>query len=113
MMADVQATFHQVKVAQDDWDFLHFFWWPEGNVKQDLVEYRMTVHLFGAVSSPSCACYALQKTAEENQNNFPAEVIDTVNLNVYMDDCLKSLLSEEQAVEMVGDLSAAIMEAAI
>lgn len=64
----------------------------------------MTVHLFGAVSSPSCVCYALRKTAEDNQNSFPAEVIE-VNQNFYMDDCLKSLPSEKQAVEMVRDLS--------
>lgn len=101
VMADVQSMFHQVKVAQDDGDFLCFLWWPEGDLKQEFVEYRMTVYLFGAVSSPSCACYALRKTAEDNQNNFPAEVIDTVNRNFYMDDCLKSLPSEEEAVEMV------------
>ncbi|XP_062295363.1 uncharacterized protein LOC134000078 [Scomber scombrus] len=63
----------------------------------------MTVHLFGAVSSPSCACYALRKTAEDNQNSFPAEVTDTVKQKFYMDDCLKSLPSEEEAVEMQGE----------
>lgn len=63
-MGDIQAMFHQVKVAEEDRDFLCFLWWPDGDVTKDLVEYRMTVHLFGAVSSPSCASYALRKTAD-------------------------------------------------
>ena len=110
VMADIKAMFHQVKVAQDDRDFLRFLWWPEGNLKYELVEYRMTVHLFGASSSPSCACYALRKTAEDNQNSFPAEVIDTINSNFYMDDCLRSLPSEEEAVKLVKDLTAVCLK---
>lgn len=52
VMADVKSMFHQVQVAPKDRDFLWFLWWPKGDLKQELVEYRMTVHLFGAVSSP-------------------------------------------------------------
>ncbi|KAK0136650.1 hypothetical protein N1851_027153 [Merluccius polli] len=70
----------------------------------------MTVHLFGASSSPSCACYALRKTAEDNQNSFPAEVIGTINSNFYMDDCLRSLPSEEEAVKLVKDLTAVCLK---
>lgn len=51
MMADIQAMFHQVKVSEEDKDFLRFLWWPGGDVSLTPVEYRMTVHLFGAVSS--------------------------------------------------------------
>ncbi|KAI2668803.1 hypothetical protein H4Q32_005610 [Labeo rohita] len=58
-MTDVRAMFYQVRVTSEDKDFLRFLWWPNGDVTQDIIEYRMTVHLFGAVSSPSCACFAL------------------------------------------------------
>lgn len=71
-----------------------------------MAEYRMTVHLFGAVSSPSCACYALRNTAEDNQALFPADVIQTVKQNFYVDDCLKSTSSEEEAIKMIEDLTA-------
>ncbi|XP_049323404.1 uncharacterized protein LOC125782685 [Astyanax mexicanus] len=66
----------------------------------------MTVHLFGAVSSPSCACYALRKTAEDNKHMFPTEVIDSVHNNFYVDDFLKSLPSQHEAIQMVKDLAA-------
>ncbi|KAL0147628.1 hypothetical protein M9458_057070 [Cirrhinus mrigala] len=52
-LGDIQAMFHQVKVPEEDGNFLRFLWWPYGHISERLVEYRMTVHLFGAVSSPS------------------------------------------------------------
>lgn len=79
---------------------------PEGNLEQELVQYHMTVHLFGAVFSPSCACYALRKTADDNAHNFPAEVTDTVKRNFYVDDLLKSLPTEVEAIVMVQNLKA-------
>lgn len=53
--ADTKAMFHQVKVPNEDRDLLRFLWWPDGDYSQNMVEYRMTVYLFGATSSPSCA----------------------------------------------------------
>lgn len=54
-MGDIQAMFHQVNVPEEDRNFLRFLWWPGGDTTQAPVPYRMMVHLFGAVSSPSCA----------------------------------------------------------
>lgn len=106
LMADIKAMFHQVRVSEKHVDYLRFLWWPDGDVQQDLVEYRMKVHLFGAVSSPSCANFALRKTADDNKGHFPSEVTNTVKNNFYVDDCLKSLPSEQEAVQMVRDLTA-------
>ena len=33
--ADVEAMYHQVKVAKEDCDALRFLWWPEGNIGED------------------------------------------------------------------------------
>ncbi len=49
VMADIDGMFHQVKVPEEDKDFLRFLWWPDGNTNYPLPEYRMTVHLFGAL----------------------------------------------------------------
>lgn len=105
LMADIRSMFHQVLVTPKDRDFLRFLWWPGGDVTQQLEEYRMTAHLFGAVSSPSCACFALRRTAEDNQGTFSDKAIDTINRNFYMDDCLKSVQSEEEAVTLVRNLT--------
>lgn len=67
LVADVEAMFHQVKVIPKDRDVLRFLWWPEGKLENKPREYRMTVHLFSATSSPACAGYALRRTAKDNK----------------------------------------------
>ncbi|KAI2646110.1 putative RNA-directed DNA polymerase from transposon BS [Labeo rohita] len=84
----------EVKVSEDV-DLLRFLWWPDGDLEQEVSIYRMIVHLFRAVSSASCACYALRQTAKDNQSLFLADVIKTVFESFYVDDCLKSISSEE------------------
>ena len=107
IMADIEGMFHQVRVPENDADFLRFLWWPHGNVDQPLVEYRMVVHLFGAVSSPSCANYALKRTAIDNEGQVDRDVLNTIRNNFYVDDCLKSVTSDRQAIRMVSELRAA------
>ena len=104
MMADIESMFYQVRVPSNDVDFLRFLWWPNGDVHQPLAEYRMAVHLFGAVSSPSCANYALKRTAKDNEGVMNPEVLETIKKNFYVDDLLKSVASEEQAIRLIRDL---------
>ncbi|KAI2646060.1 Transposon Tf2-9 polyprotein [Labeo rohita] len=66
----------------------------------------MLVHLFGAVSSPSCANYALKKTAEDNEGRVGKEVLNTIRRNFYVDDCLTSLPDEDAAISLIQDLRA-------
>lgn len=84
VMGDIQVVFHQVKVAEEDRDFSCFLWWPEGELTKELAEFRMTVHLFGEVSSPSCANFALRKTADDNQSDFPAVVVQSRRISILM-----------------------------
>ncbi|XP_035257600.1 uncharacterized protein LOC118218934 [Anguilla anguilla] len=104
-MTDIQTMFHQVRVSKSDVDFLRFLWWPSNDVSKPPVEHRMLVHLFGAVSSPSCANFALRQTARDNKSMFHPKVISTIENNFYVDDCLKSLPSEQEAVELVKELT--------
>lgn len=105
VMTDIKAMFHQVRVSKADVDFLRFLWWPDGDASMPAVEHRMLVHLFGAVSSPSCANFALRQIAKDNIDCFRSEVISTIENNFYVDDCLKSLPTEHEAVKMVKDLT--------
>ena len=64
----------------------------------------MTSHLFGGVWSPSCAAYALQKTALDNQDDFDACAVTTVQDNLYVDDCLFSTPDAHRATMIVQQL---------
>ncbi|XP_070554734.1 uncharacterized protein [Ptychodera flava] len=65
------------------------------------------VHLFGAVSSPSCANTALHKMADDNSHLFNKEVVKTIKRDFYVDDCLKSVENAKKAIELMQDLTAA------
>ena len=64
LTCDIEAMFNRVLVTPPDRNLLRFLWWPEGIVEKDPVYYRMTTHLFGAISSPACAMHALNLTAD-------------------------------------------------
>lgn len=105
-MSDIEGMFHQVRVPAKDVNLLRFLWWPQGDHRQELEEHRMVVHLFGATSSPSCANYALRQCAEHFQDQFSAEASKTVMRHFYVDDCLRSVASEDEAVALIQEVRA-------
>jgi len=104
LMADIESLFHQVRVTPQDCDVLRFLWWPRGDLCQEPEEYRMTVHLFGGVWSPSCASYALRRTAEDNRSEFSEEIVGCVHRDFYVDDFVKSVSSQQVAIHIVEEL---------
>jgi hypothetical protein len=105
LMADIDAMFYQVSVTPQDRDVLRFLWWPDGDYTMTPQEYCMTVHPFGGVWSPSCADYILRRTAEDNKNKYPAEVVEVVKRNFYVDDCLKAVRTNEEAIQLAKSLT--------
>ena len=87
--------FLQVGVLPCDQPSLRFLWRedPTSNV----VVHQYTRHIFGAKDSPTCANYALQRTAPANAKEYP-EAAKAVLENFYMDDYLDSVESPERAL---------------
>jgi len=103
-MADVEAMFHQVKVPKEDRKFLRFLWWPSGNVDEKMQLFEFTVHPFGAISSPSCANYALRRTALDNMGSFGQNVVDAVLHNFYVEDCIDGEKNDSLILPKMMDL---------
>ena len=84
---DIEAMFYQVKVAEQHRDLLRFLWWPgdDPDTDQQPETYRMTVHWFGAASSP-----ALKQTADDNEQEIGKNAAEFLRKNFYVDDGLKS-----------------------
>jgi len=100
---DIQSMFLQVRVKPESRDVLRFLWWDKDDDVEPKV-YRMTSHLFGGTWSPSCASYALRRTAEDHKSEFHEQVIDAVYNSFYVDDCLLSTGTVEEAVNLVTHL---------
>ncbi|XP_076037326.1 uncharacterized protein LOC143022832 [Oratosquilla oratoria] len=88
--ADIETMYYQVKVPEDDRDYLHFLWWKDGHIGSDIVKLRMTSHPFGASCSPSIANYALKRVVQDHGNQFHKSVSEIVLNNFYVDDLLVS-----------------------
>lgn len=99
--ADIEKMFYMVSLPKADRNFLRFLWFDEQNPLGDPVQYRMTVHLFGAKSSPAVANFALKKSVQNEINN---DVKNIVLDAFYVDDMMKSFENENKASQMVDQI---------
>ena len=101
LSCDIEGMFHQVGVIPQHRDFLRFLWFDGSDIDSAPVSYRMTVHLFGATSSPGCANLALKQTADMFEDECGKEAADFVRRNFYVDDGLKSVSTVQEAKELI------------
>jgi hypothetical protein len=93
--------FHQFHVNAEHRNYLRFLWWKDGDLSKDPREYRMTVHLFGATSSPGCANYRLKAIADDNKEEYGEDVANFVKRDFYVEDGLKSSGSVQKTKDML------------
>ncbi|XP_076084371.1 uncharacterized protein LOC143055113, partial [Mytilus galloprovincialis] len=63
--ADVQHMFHCFVARKDHLNYLRFLWHKDNDLQENLVEYRMRVHVFGNSPSPAVAA-----AAQASQHEF-------------------------------------------
>ena len=97
---DIEAMYHQFKVAKEDRNLLRFLWWKDGDLHSSPTTYRMTVHLFGATSSPACATYLLRQIAADHEAEYGSQAASFITNDFYVDDGLISVNSEEDAIQL-------------
>ena len=67
--ADTEGMFSQVGVIPQERPSLPFLW--REDPATDVAVYQYIRHIFGSKDSPTCANYALQRTAPDNRKKFP------------------------------------------
>lgn len=95
--ADIQQMFYAFKVKEDHRDYMRFLWHKNNDIDEDLMEFRMKVHVFGNTTSPAVATYALRRTVQDSD----PDVKEFVNKQFYVDDGLLSTDSIDQAVDLL------------
>ena len=65
------------------------------------IDHEMCAHFFGGVSCEACSNYALKETAKENEKKYGTETARTLRENLYVDDLLKFVNSEDDAVKLI------------
>ena len=99
--ADIEGMFLQVGVLARDQISLRFLW--REDTASDVVVHRYTRHIFGARDSPTCANFALPKTATDNMSTYP-EAASVKNEKFHMDDYLDSFENVTHAIKISRDL---------
>ena len=100
-MSDIEAMFYQVKVPDSQRSFLRYLWWNNNDLNGKLVDYEMGIHVFGGTSSSGYCKYVLKRTAMDNAPNYVTEAAETLLHNFYVDDLLRSVESEEIAIQLI------------
>ena len=101
LTCDIEQMFHSFHVTPSHRDFLRFLWFANNDLDGAISEFRMNVHLFGAVSSPAVANYSLHKTAETGRAEFGDKAADFLCRHFYVDDGLTSVPTISEAIELI------------
>ncbi|XP_057380775.1 uncharacterized protein LOC130703305 [Daphnia carinata] len=99
----IKKMFHQMLVPPQQ-SLLRFLWKPIGSSGPPKT-YRMSVHVFGAVSSPTSCIFALRKTTEDFGPKFPT-VDDLIVNTIYVDNYLGCTETEQEAITRRRDVTA-------
>ena len=96
--------FLQVGVIPRDRPSLRFLWREHPAAEVAVFEYVR--HIFGSKDSPTCANYALKRTATDNQANFP-DAARSVHNNFYisLETIIKPSISFREKVNLFGSLT--------
>ena len=97
LVADLTEMFSQVTMAKKDRRYHRFLWRGLDLSKAPEVYEAMTL-MFGDYASPYLALYVVRQHAEDNRDIYPLAVTITL-LQMYMDDSMTSLETEDEAIK--------------
>ena len=96
MVCDISEMYLQIQVRKEDRSWLRFLWKArEGN--EEMFEFKRIV--FGLNASPFLAQLVARENSEKFKEIFP-RAVEIIHKSTYMDDCLDSVASEHEALEL-------------
>ena len=86
-------------------------WWTDGKLNSKPSTYRITFHLFGAISSPSCAAFGLKQAVLEYGYDYSEQACKAADKNFYVDDFLISWSSADFRKSLIAKVKQMLQEA--
>ena len=80
--ADIEGMFMQVGLLESDQHSLRLSW--RADPTSDVSVFQYTRHIFGAKDFPTCANYALRRTAVDNQDRYPEAAYAVLTIFTWM-----------------------------
>lgn len=105
IIGDVEEMFHQTLLTKEDSDCVRFLF--RFKDEERIREFRMNVLPFGLKCSPTIAQFVRNKIAEELEVEMP-KMADTIKNFSYVDDIVRSLKSESEAVNLLLEMRYAL-----
>lgn len=99
--ADISEMFHQISTREQDRRYQRFLW--RSNQGEEIRTFEMQVMTFGANCSPCIAQFVKNQNAKLFKPGYPAAVFQ-ITKSHYVDDWVMSCKSEEEAIEIVGQV---------
>ncbi|XP_042281759.1 uncharacterized protein LOC121906755 [Thunnus maccoyii] len=101
ILADIQQMFHCFLVRQDHRNYLRFLWYKDNDMTKEIIDYRMTVHVFGNSPSPAVAIYGLRRAIKEGAQEHGTDTVNFVERHFYVDDGLLSVPTDAEAIDLL------------
>ena len=83
-------------------------WFKNNDPRQEIMDYRMTVHIFGNGPSPAVTAFGMRKTAEDGEEIYGEKTKEFTRNDFYVDDGLTSKPSEEEVIDLVSNAQACL-----
>ncbi|GFV76521.1 integrase catalytic domain-containing protein [Trichonephila clavipes] len=102
VISDIEKTFLQIEIQENDRKYLKFLWWEHG---QKLQCFQHKIVVFGISSSP----FLLGATIECHLNNSPPHLMETafkLKNSFYVDNYILSINSVEECSKLISELQA-------
>ena len=106
LMADLSKCFFQILLPRDQRDLFRILWFSNDGIERaKLQSYHFTRHVWGIISSPFIACYAIHRLSLDNPTNASDVAINTMRKSMYMDDLLYSTDTLDDAQSIAFELT--------
>ncbi|CAB3980759.1 Hypothetical predicted protein [Paramuricea clavata] len=100
-MCDIEQMFHASYVYPPHRDLMRFLWYKDNDKENEIVDYKMTVHIFGNTSSPAVATFGLRRTADEGKEEFGDAANKFVLDDFYVDDGITSCDTVGETLQLI------------